>query len=124
MSVPGHRLFPFYSKFRMLKDYLGKRGYDDDLLTVYHAFQEAIQQEIWKQCIRRLPQVSEAARAEVRKEIEKKVRETFRWQKFLSKGILQKHAQKYVDASARSKSDIWAQGSSAGLLLNGDNIAL
>ena len=34
---------------QMLKDSLGKVGYDDDLLTVYYAFQEAVQREIQKQ---------------------------------------------------------------------------
>ena len=35
-------------------------------------------------------------------EIEKKVRGSFHWQQFLSKGILKKHAQNFIDASAKS----------------------
>ena len=88
----------------MLKDSLGKVGYDDDLLNVYNAFHEALKEEVFKQVAKKQKELGEADQlaASVIEAIEKRVRDSFRWQKFLSKDILKNHAQNFVDASSKS----------------------
>ena len=49
------------------------------------------------------PQIVGQERAEAIWSIAQKVRESFRWQRFLSKNILKQHAQKYKNAVAKSK---------------------
>ena len=93
-----------FLSIQMLKDSLGKVGYDDDLLNVYNAFHEALKEEVFKQVAKKQKELGEADQlaASVIEAIEKRVRDSFRWQKFLSKDILKNHAQNFVDASSKS----------------------
>ena len=70
---------------------------------MYETFQSDIETGIKERCARLAPDIIGQDRAEATWKIEKTVRESFRWQRFLSKGILKQHATNFVTEVAKSK---------------------
>ena len=73
----------------MLKQAVGSLGFNHDLHQTYEAYQLAVKDQIARQ-LARLPEERQHAYAEV--EIARKVRASFKYQKFFCTGILEKHA--------------------------------
>ena len=71
--------------------------------AAYEASQAEIEKGIRDKCARLAPDITGQDRAEATWAIEKTARKSFRWQCFLSKGILKQHATKFVEAVAKSK---------------------
>ena len=90
------------SSVKLLKSSLTKLGYNGSLHAALEASQNEIETAIRNRCARLAPDIIGQDRAEATWAIEKKARESFRWQRFLSKGILKKHATDFVDAVAKS----------------------
>ena len=87
---------------KLLQSSLSSLGYKGSLHAAYEAFQSHIEAGIRERCARLAPDVIGQDRAEATWEIEKAVRENFRWQRFLSKGRLKQHAADFVQAVAKS----------------------
>ena len=82
---------------QLLKCSLGRLGCDDDLLTV-HALQAALEQEIQRQLAKLLKNQG----GFVIEQPTTRANAIFRYQKFFSEGILERHARNYVTAVAES----------------------
>ena len=93
----------FRPSLKLLKSSLTKLGYNGSLHAAYEAFQSEVEANIREKCARLAPDIVGNDRAEATWAIEKAVRESFRWLRFLSKGILKKHAENFVAAVAKSK---------------------
>ena len=85
-----------------LESSLTKLGYNGSLIAAFEASLNEIETSIRAKCARLAPDLVGQDRAEATWAIEKKVRESFRWQRFLSRGILKKHATEFVQAVAKS----------------------
>ena len=81
---------------------LNKLGYKGSFLAAYQASQNEIEGGIRDRCARLAPELTGQDRVEATRDIERTVRVSFRWQRFLSKGILKEHATKFVAAVAKS----------------------
>ena len=86
---------------KLLQSSLGSLGYKS-LHVAYEACQSHIKAGIRERGAHLAPDVIGQDRAEATWEIEKAVRENFRWQRFLSKGRLKQHAADFVQAVAKS----------------------
>ena len=87
---------------KLLQSSLSSLGYKGSLHAAYEVSQNHIEAGIRERCARLAPDVIGQDRAEATWEIEKAVRENFRWQRFLSKGRLKQHAADFVQAVAKS----------------------
>ena len=69
----------------------------------FSTFENAVEKEITRQSARLPPELQGDERANAIWSIAKKIRDSFKWQRFLSKGILKQHAEGYLKAVAKSK---------------------
>ena len=88
---------------QILKNVLKCLGYKDDFLEPYHKFQAAIEERIQSKCQNLPVDISALERKDAEWEIRNDVISSFKWQRFFSGDTLQKHAEKYEHAVARSK---------------------
>ena len=86
-----------------LKNVLKSLGYKEDFLEPYHKFQAAIEDLIQSKCQNLPVDISALERKDAEWEIRDSVMTSFKWQRFFSGGILEKHAEKYERTVARSK---------------------
>ena len=87
---------------KMLKTALGRIGYNDDLIQTYEAYQQAIRDEISRQCAQLPPDLSDFERAFAIQRIIEKVNSSFKFQKFFCQGILKKHAKVFRERLSNS----------------------
>merc|ERR1719235_418912 len=88
---------------KLLQNLLSRLGYNGGLHAAFEASQGDIEARIRERCARLAPKITGRDRAEATWAIEKAARESFLWQRFLSKGILKNHAADFVQAVAKSK---------------------
>jgi len=92
-----------FPSIKIVKDSLAKIGYKGGLSCAFEAFQNATEKEIRRQSAKLPPNMIGQERAEPIWSISKRVRESFRWQRFLSKGVLKQYATDFVTAVAKSQ---------------------
>ena len=92
-----------FPSFQIVKDSLSKLGYKKGLLSAFEAFQNEIDNQITERAAKLPPDIVGQEREEAVWSIAEKVRMSFRWQRFLSKGIFKQHAEQYKHAVAKSK---------------------
>ena len=94
---------PGFPSIQIVKGSLRKLGYSGGLVSAFENFESTVDAEISRQSARLAPEVQGEERANATWSIAKKVRGSFRWQRFLSKGIFKQHAASYLKAVAKSK---------------------